>query len=400
MQIELFDFELPDHLIAQEPSIQRDLSRLMVLHRNTTKSPIHSQFQQIGSFLQPDDLLILNNTRVFPARLQAQKLSGGKVELLLVEPISDGVSLLQKLTDAGLTGVIPSRFATFLENYDKNVTTFPRQDEREQTSSTNSTMPPCEVWRVLTKASRPLQIGSTLALPDQKQAWVLRRVEGGEYLIALDPSLQRPQLFDFLEKFGQVPLPPYIAPDHSTIDHKQRYQTVFAKHAGAIAAPTAGLHFTPDLLSQLQQQGIRLAELTLHVGLGTFLPVRVDNILKHQMHAEIYDIPEETVLLWKQTKEAGGRVIAVGTTALRALEAASQESNQPVAGQNRTSIFIYPGYSCRAVDGLITNFHLPRSTLFMLVSAFYGREQMIQAYQEAIAQQYRFYSYGDAMLIL
>lgn len=385
MDIRLFDFILPPELIAQEPSAQRDQSRLLVLQRERDTPPLHTQFSKLGSFLQAGDLLVLNNTRVFSARLPAQKTTGGKVELLLVEPISDGVSVLHP--------------HNLLKAQDKNVANLPvSTDKKTKTACENRGYG--EIWRVLAKASRPLSEGSVLILPDHKQAQVLSRVEGGEYLLALDSSLHRPYLFSYLEQFGEIPLPPYIDPDHATIDHKQRYQTIFARHMGAVAAPTAGLHFTPLLLEQLQDQGIRVAELTLHVGLGTFLPVRVDNILEHAMHSEHYEIPEATVKLWEKTKAMNRRVIAVGTTALRALESATQGAQAPIPGANATSIFIYPGYKFRAVDGLITNFHLPRSTLLMLVSALHGRERLLRVYEEAIVSRYRFYSYGDAMLIL
>lgn len=370
MRTDDFDFVLPESLIAQVPSARRDGSRLLVLARESDLSPKHCQFSEIKGFLREGDLLIMNNTRVFPARIQSTKETGGRVELLFVEKVtSNGVGVLQDGVD-------------LLQQGDE----LPGKEPTEQ-------------WLVMAKASRPLRPGQELALEGGETVKVLERVDGGQYRLQLSESLTRMGLFVYLSGHGSMPLPPYIAPDAGEIEHKERYQTVYAEQTGAIAAPTAGLHFTQPLLDEIVQTGVELAYLTLHVGLGTFLPVRAEEIADHDMHSETYTIPEETIEKWKQTRARGGRVIAVGTTSLRALEAASQESGEPQPGMNSTSIFIYPGYTFRAIDGLLTNFHLPRSTLFMLVSAFHGRERMIAAYEEAIANGYRFYSYGDAMLI-
>lgn len=404
MKLELFDFDLPPELIAQTPAASRDASRLMLLERGKAASPQHHHFQEIQQFLQPGDLLVLNNTKVFPARVVAHKETGGKAELLLVEALEepcDGVGLLHS-SDKEHSNALGMAVTGNVALPDKDVV--------DTTSWLGTKFPaawaevcapwvPGEVWHVLAKANRPLRPKTWLQLPEGQAIFVEGRYQGG-YRVVLHASLKRPQLYEYLERVGQMPLPPYIDPKHGQVDHRQRYQTVFAQNTGAVAAPTAGLHFTPALLEQLKARGVRIAELTLHVGLGTFLPVRVDDIQEHQMHAETYDVPESTVELWRQTKAEGGRVIAVGTTSLRALEAASQRSGSPESGSRSTSIFIYPGYEFRAVDGLLTNFHLPQSTLLMLVSALYGHERMMQAYRVAVEQGYRFYSYGDAMLIL
>lgn len=395
MKLSLFHFDLPQELIAQEPSSQRDGSRLMVLARGEDRPPVHSHFYNIVDYLQPNDLLVLNNTRVFPARVQAQKPTGGKVELLFVEPIEAGLS------SYGVT-TLQNADAADVNAEAANV------DENPAFSDTNVTIDPAlfsdeqgfgEVWHALGRASRGLRAGTLLELPEGKKALVLRRLDEGGYHILVEPSLRRPHLFSFLEQVGEMPLPPYIDPEKASEQHTQRYQTVYAQHTGAVAAPTAGLHFTPELLDTLQKKGVKVAYVTLHVGLGTFLPVRVDDILSHNMHSESYAIPDETVALWKETKAKGGRVIAVGTTSLRALEAATQESDVPLSTERSTDIFIYPGYEFRAIDGLITNFHLPESTLIMLVAALHGRERILDAYNEAIRERYRFYSYGDAMII-
>ncbi len=406
MKLELFDFELPPELIAQTPAATRDSSRLMVLERGRPTPPQHYQFHQVREFLQAGDLLVLNNTRVFPARLPAQKATGGKVELLLLEVTetsgpSSGAPVLH-LDEASPPNFSDIQNKKNMEHSDKDVISQACLSDAKMTTALpelSTKWTAGEIWHALAKTNRPLREGTWLHLPEGQHALVLCRHEGG-YLLQLDASLARPNVFEYLERVGQMPLPPYIDPDHGDIDHKQRYQTVFAHHVGAVAAPTAGLHFTPTLLSELQAQGVRLAELTLHVGLGTFLPVRVDNILEHEMHAETFEVPESTVALWNQTKAEGGRVIAVGTTSLRALEAASQETGTPQSGRSSTSIFIYPGYEFQAVDGLLTNFHLPKSTLLMLVAALHGRTQMLKAYNIAVQEGYRFYSYGDAMLIL
>jgi S-adenosylmethionine:tRNA ribosyltransferase-isomerase len=375
VRLDDFDYELPEDLIAQEPSAKRETSRLMVLQRGESSPPEHVYFTDITRYLRRGDLLVLNDTKVFPARVQAHKVSGGKVELLFVE----------RSTADNL---------------------FVKADESETIRSqcldlTAKCVEGGELWFALSKSSRPLRPGMRLELPENKTALIAARIDkSGGYLLWLDPSLSGEKLFVYLDRVGEMPLPPYIDPQKSETAHEDRYQTVFARNYGAVAAPTAGLHWSTGLLDHIEQCGVNMCWLTLHVGLGTFLPVRAEKIAEHKMHSEFYNIPEQTIDLWRKTRHSGGRVIAVGTTSLRALEAATQQSEIPVAGSGRTSIFIYPGYRFRSVDGLITNFHLPRSTLLMLVAAFHGRSQILSAYREAIQERYRFYSYGDAMLII
>lgn len=366
-----FDFVLPETLIAQIPAEKRDQSRLMRLVRNQPVVAKHHTFHEIVSMLKEGDLLVLNNTRVIPARIKAKKETGGKVELLFVEKVStqSGVRTLQSNEDM----------------LHSDVSTISKWGE--------------ESWIVLAKASRPLKAGSTLYLDGGECVQVETRIEGGQYSVRLSQSLVQKGLIHYLDSVGELPLPPYIEPDPNSADHRNRYQTVYAKTPGAVAAPTAGLHFTESILQALKDKGVQIAWVTLHVGLGTFLPVRVDVVEEHTMHSEVYNVPQETVELWKSTKASGGRVISVGTTALRALESACQDGVLQ-AGDNSTSIFIYPGYTFKAIDGLLTNFHLPCSTLLMLVAAFHGHERILDAYKEAVQEEYRFFSYGDAMLIL
>lgn len=338
-----YDYVLPAERIAQTPVVPRDSSRLLVVKDQTQYK--HAVFRDLPSLLNPGDLLVLNNTRVIPARLYGQKPGGGEVEILLLEP-----------------------------------------------------QPETHCWLALVKPGRRLKPGAQILFgePSVVSATVqaIDPATGGrilQFAVPLGVSLET-----LIEQLGQMPLPPYITQASSQPD---QYQTVYAQHSGAVAAPTAGLHFTPELLQQLQEQGIAQAFVTLHVGVGTFRPVEVEEITAHQMHAEWVDVPAQTVEQIQQTKARGGRVIAVGTTAVRSLEAAAQSGTlQPFRG--KTNLFIYPGYQWRVVDGLITNFHLPKSSLLMLVSALIGRQRLLDLYQVAIAAEYRFYSFGDAMLIL
>ena len=305
---------------------------------------LHSVFRELPNWLQPGDLLVLNNTRVIPARLYGRKASGLKVEILLLEA-------------------------------------------RSPTS-----------WLALVKPGRRLKPGVQIffGAENQLSATIVDSdpATGGRILQFAVPENQ--SLMAIVAELGQVPLPPYITDSSSD---PERYQTVYGVHAGAVAAPTAGLHFTPELLQQLTDRGIHQAMVTLHVGVGTFRPVEAEDITTHQMHAETVEVPIATVEKIRQTKANGGRVLAVGTTAVRSLEAAAQSGTlQPLSG--KTEMFIYPGYSWRVVDGLITNFHLPKSSLLMLVSALIGRSRLLDLYQVAIRENYRFYSFGDAMLIL
>ncbi len=343
MRLSDFDFDLPEELIAQEPLSQRTSSRLMVLNRATGTLDIGG-FSSIVDYFRADDLLVINDTRVIPARLLGCKESGGRVEVLLVRRLAG--------------------------------------DQ--------------ETWACLTKASHGPAVGTRLLLGDGLTGTV---IEGGE-----DPykHIQFTCEGDFLqqvERVGHIPLPPYIRRGDGELD-KERYQTVFAREAGAVAAPTAGLHFTPELLQQLRDKGVEIRALTLHVGLGTFLPVRVENIQQHRMHQERYSVPAETAEAVNRARDAGRRVVSLGTTSTRTLEYALDAQGRLQAGAGECDLFIYPGYRFRTVDALLTNFHLPRSTLLMLVSAFAGREATLAAYRRAVAEGFRFFSYGDCMLIL
>lgn len=333
-----FDFFLPDELIAQFPAKQRRDSRLLHLDGNTGNLT-DQQFTDLPSWLQPGDLLIFNDTRVIKARLHGEKASGGKVEVL-VERILNPFEALAHV-----------------------------------------------------RSSRSPKPGSRIQLAGAIEAEVLGRYDDLFHLRFLGET----PLLDLLEQYGALPLPPYITHDAGDADD-ERYQTVYAREPGAVAAPTAGLHFDQAMLDLLQAQGINIAYVTLHVGAGTFQPVRVDDIHEHKMHSELYSVPETTVQLISQTRASGGKVTAVGTTALRALESAARSGNI-VAGQGDTDIFITPGYRFQVVERLLTNFHLPKSTLLMLVSAFAGYDHIRAAYTHAVSERYRFFSYGDAMLL-
>lgn len=347
-----YNYDLPAGLIAQNPVEPRDHARLLVVQDATQHS--HHHFYELPSLLKPGDLLVLNNTRVIPARLYGRKPGGTPVELLLLE--EQGHNRWLSLVRPGKR-LKPGARILFGEG-----------DEFSQASEQQANL------AALVLATDPVTNGRII-----------------QFEVPGDRSL-----LEVLEQFGQVPLPPYITETQATPD---RYQTVYADHPGAVAAPTAGLHFTPELFQQLDAIGIQRAFLTLHVGVGTFRPVESERIVNHQMHSEWLDIPEETVEKIRQTKANGGRVIAVGTTVVRALEGAAQGGElKPYRG--KTELFIYPGYQWRVIEGMITNFHLPKSSLMMLVSALIGRERLLSLYQSAIEEQYRFYSFGDAMLIL
>ncbi len=333
-----FQFDLPDELIAQFPSLHRTESRLLAL--DGTSGEIQDlNFPDLLSLLTPDDLLVFNNTKVIPARLLGQKDSGGKVEVL-IERILDEHRVLAHV-----------------------------------------------------RSSKSPGVGRHLLLEDHVDVEVLARHDA---LFELQFNMEQ-DVTEVLQKYGRLPLPPYIEREVDKQDH-ERYQTVYAEHIGAVAAPTAGLHFDEAMLEHLAVKGIEIAHITLHVGAGTFQPVRVDDIKTHQMHSERIDVPEKVCEQVKAARARGGRVIAVGTTSVRALESASQSGEiHPYSGE--TDIFIYPGYQFKSVDAMVTNFHLSESTLLMLVSAFAGRDNVMKAYQHAIDQKYRFFSYGDAMFI-
>ncbi len=342
MQRSDFHFDLPEELIAYQPCPQRDASRLLVMGR--AGEIAHRQFRDLVQLLHPGDLLVFNNTRVIPARVFAVKSTGGRVEIL-IERCLDDVRALAHI----------------------RASKSPKPDSRLYLAANESAEPGAE---------------SVLVTGRQEALFELQ--------------FDQP-ILDVLQQWGHMPLPPYIEREDAEED-RERYQTVYASRAGAVAAPTAGLHFTDELIAALQAKGVNTAFVTLHVGAGTFQPVRVDNIFEHKMHAEYIEVDESVCEQVRQTRAKGGRVIAVGTTSVRSLESASS-SGEIAPFRGDSEIFIYPGYEFKSVDGLITNFHLPESTLIMLVSALAGREHIMAAYDEAIAQRYRFFSYGDAMFI-
>ncbi|MED3785388.1 tRNA preQ1(34) S-adenosylmethionine ribosyltransferase-isomerase QueA [Geobacillus stearothermophilus] len=342
MKVDLFDFHLPEELIAQTPLPDRAASRLMVLDKRTGAIR-HETFRNIISYLNPGDCLVLNDTRVMPARLYGEKEeTGGTVEVLLLKHL-DG-----------------------------------------------------DRWETLVKPGKRVKPGTKLTFGGGKlQAVCLDTLEhGGRVLEFSYDGL----FYEVLAELGEMPLPPYIK---EKLDDPERYQTVYAREIGSAAAPTAGLHFTEELLEDIRQKGVHIAFITLHVGLGTFRPVQVDEVEKHDMHAEFYQMSEETAETLNRVREQGGRIIAVGTTSTRTLETiAGKHNGRFVAESGWTDIFIYPGYEFKGIDGLVTNFHLPKSTLIMLVSALAGRENILHAYQVAVKERYRFFSFGDAMLII
>ncbi len=340
MNLHDFYYELPRELIAQDPLPDRSGSRLLLLDRKTGETE-HHIFRDIVDYLNPGDCLAVNNTKVIPARLIGSRAeTGAKIEVLLLKRGED------------------------------------------------------DVWETLVKPGKKAKPGTKILFGGGLLTGeVLEVIEDGNRKI----RFQYEGIFEeILDQLGQMPLPPYIT--HQLKD-KNRYQTVYAKHDGSAAAPTAGLHFTPELLRKIEEKGVLIAHVTLHVGLGTFRPVKVENILEHHMHSEFYMVEEEQARLINETKKQGGRVIAVGTTSCRTLESAAGEDGILKAGSGWTDIFIYPGYEFRLTDGLITNFHLPESTLMMLVSALAGRDRIMNAYAEAVKERYRFFSFGDAMFI-
>jgi S-adenosylmethionine:tRNA ribosyltransferase-isomerase len=353
-----FDFELPPEQIAQAPLSRRDASRLLAIDR-ASGAWRHREFSALDELLRPGDLVVLNDARVIPARLLGRKAaSGGRVELLVVRPAASEASA------AALAGAVEA-----------------------------------SEWVCLGQASKGLKEGARIELEAGLQAEVLASAGGGEYRVRFTAPAGSGSFAAALERAGKLPLPPYIEREPSAED-ASRYQTVYARAAGSVAAPTAGLHFTEERLRALETRGVSLARLTLDVGPGTFLPVREDlDISAHKMHPERYFVPEETVAAVRAARSRGGRVVAVGTTVVRTLEAATDASGELRAGAGETALFIRPGFEFRQVNALLTNFHLPKSTLIMLVSAFLGRERTLAAYREAVAQGYRFFSYGDAMWI-
>lgn len=340
MRIDEFDYELPQELIAQTPLTQRDHSRLLVLHRETGEIE-HRHFYDIVDFLEPEDLLVVNDSKVIPARIFGTRAgTGGLVEVLLLRALEENI------------------------------------------------------WEVLVKPGKKARPGQVLEFGEEMSGTVLEILEDGKRKIQF--SHKASTIYEVLDRIGKMPLPPYIT---EQLKDQGRYQTVYARELGSAAAPTAGLHFTEEVLERIREKGIRIASVTLHVGLGTFRPVKEMEISKHIMHSEYFSIPEETVRLVQETKKKGGRIISVGTTATRTLESGFDAALNCVRASGDTDIFIYPGYEFKAIDALITNFHLPKSTLVMLVSALAGKEKILNAYQTAVNERYRFFSFGDAMFI-
>jgi len=345
LKLDLFDYHLPQELIAQKPLEKRDASRMLVLDRKTGRIE-HSHVRDLVKWLLPKDLMVVNQTKVIPARLYAVKAeTGAHLEVFLLRPTLNGA--------------------------------------------------PNE-WEVLINPAKRIKGVTVLKLEPKGEVAVLEALGEGHFLVRFNKT---GNFKSFLDKYGHIPLPPYIKRKDSAAD-RDRYQTVFAKKAGSVAAPTAGLHFTPTLLRSIQKQGVQKAEVVLHVGLGTFLPVDTDEVEDHVMHPERVEISPALTKAIQKTRDQHGRVVAIGTTVVRALESAGQVGGLVTPGSFETRIFMTPGYQFKVVDVLFTNFHQPKSTLLMLVSAFAGRERVLAAYQEAIKEKYRFFSYGDAMLVL
>ena len=339
MKLTDFNYELPERLIAQTPIEKRDESRLMVLDRKQ-QTIEHKIFKDIIDYLEPGDCLVRNNTKVLPARLYGQKETGAKVEFLLLNQIEG------------------------------------------------------DIWECIVRPGNKLHVGTKVIFKDGLlKAEILEIMPGGTRKVQFS---YKGIFNEILDQIGLMPLPPYI---HEELKENDRYQTVYAKYNGSAAAPTAGLHFTEDLLKKIEEKGVKIANVTLHVGIGTFRPVKVENIEEHEMHSEHFYIKQEDVDKINETKKQGKKVIAVGTTSCRVLETIAKEDGTVEVTEGDTKIFIYPGYQFKCLDGLITNFHLPESTLLMLVSALAGREYILKAYNEAVKEEYKFFSFGDAMFI-
>jgi S-adenosylmethionine:tRNA ribosyltransferase-isomerase len=339
MKTDMFDYHLPEELIAQTPVAKRDTSRLLVYDRNT-KEITHKHFSDIIEYLNPGDTLVINDTKVLPARLFGKRAdTGGKLEALLLKRVEG------------------------------------------------------DVWEALTRPARKAIIGREFIFSDKLKMRVVGEFDDGIRHMELiyDGILE-----EILDEIGLMPLPPYI---HEKLQDKSRYQTVYARLTGSAAAPTAGLHFTSELMDKVKAKGVNIAKVLLHVGLGTFRPVSVDDVSTHKMHSEYYEVTQETANLLNATRSSGGRIICVGTTSVRTLETATDDIGIIHSGSGETDIFIYPGYKFKACDALITNFHLPKSTLLMLVSALSSREEILEIYNIAVKEKYRFFSFGDAMFI-
>lgn len=344
MNINDFDYHLPEELIAQQPADKRDFSRLLVVHRDTGEIE-HKHFYDIIDYLNEGDCLVMNNSKVLPARLFGAKETGAKVEFLLIKRLHG------------------------------------------------------DVWETMVRPGKKLKPGDTVIFSEDFKADILDYGEDGTRIV----EFKYDGIFmERLEELGKMPLPPYIERE-SVLSDKDRYQTVYCKEEGSVAAPTAGLHFTEELMEKAREKGVKIAYVTLHVGIGTFRPVKCENIEDHQMHFEEYEITEENARIINETKAAGGRIISVGTTSTRTLESGAVLKDGKYIMEEKsdsTGIFIYPGYEFKIIDSLITNFHLPKSTLLMLISALYNREDILRVYETAVKEKYRFFSYGDAMLII
>ena len=342
MKVEDFDYNLPEELIAQTPIQKRDMSRLMVLDRKNQTIESNKIFSDVIDYLEPGDCLVINNTKVIPARLYGKKETGANVEFLLLKQLEG------------------------------------------------------DIWESIVRPGNKLKPGTKVYFGESRilEAEVLEVMPGGTRKVKFTYQ----GIFnEILDKIGLMPLPPYI---HEELKERDRYQTIYAKYDGSAAAPTAGLHFTKELLEKIEKKGVKIANVTLHVGIGTFRPVKEENVEEHEMHSEHFYIKQEDVDKINETKENGKRVISVGTTSCRVLETIADENGMVHVCEEDTSIYIYPGYKFKCIDGLITNFHLPKSTLLMLVSALAGREFILKAYNQAVKEKFRFFSFGDAMLIL
>ncbi len=342
MKVEDFDYELPEELIAQTPIKKRDTSRLMVLNRKKQTIESNKIFSDVIDYLEEGDCLVINNTKVIPARLYGKKETGANIEFLLLKQLEG------------------------------------------------------DIWESIVRPGNKLKPGTKVYFGEPKilEAEILEVMPGGTRKVQFTYQ----GIFnEILDKIGLMPLPPYI---HEELKERDRYQTIYAKYEGSAAAPTAGLHFTEELLKRIEEKGIKIAKVTLHVGIGTFRPVKEENVEEHEMHSEHFYIKKEDVDKINETKKNGKRVISVGTTSCRVLETISDENGLVHECEEDTSIYIYPGYKFKCIDGLITNFHLPKSTLLMLVSALAGREFILKAYNQAVKEKFRFFSFGDAMLIL
>ena len=341
MKVEDFNYELPEELIAQTPIKKRDMSRLMVVNRKNETIETNKIFSDVIDYLEEGDCLVINNTKVIPARLYGKKETGANIEFLLLKQLEG------------------------------------------------------DIWESIVRPGNKLKVGTKVIFGDGiLKAEILEIMPGGTRKVKFTYE----GIFnEILDKIGLMPLPPYI---HEELKERDRYQTIYAKYEGSAAAPTAGLHFTKELLEKIEKKGVKIAKVTLHVGIGTFRPVKEENVEEHEMHSEHFYIKEEDVKKINETKKNGKRVIAVGTTSCRVLESIADENGLVHETEEDTSIYIYPGYKFKCIDGLITNFHLPKSTLLMLVSALAGREFILKAYEKAVSEKFRFFSFGDAMIIL